>query len=395
MGISEEFQSTIAPLIAFFIICNILGFFGNIAVLYVYGFRYKKNHYRLLVLVLSVIDMSACCSTVPLETASSWLWFEAPSTGLCKARMFFIMFIGLSALYMLFVTAVYKYRRICRPFGKQVSRKAIKILCLIGVAIALVYGIPAAILFDVNNHNVTLINVTENAFICEVHKSYHGTAYPAAYRHCVSVYSILMVTTIILYIFVARTTIQHVRRMKKAPKIFLPKEESESSFSNFSQTTDTAVSPSENQKDNGTRISQTVCDLEGKPVCFTINPLPLEKVKETQPTSPGKEIEGPTKVAKLQLSSNQIRTVIIMVIIAGTFSVTFLMGLSFGYVFALRTYSDYASIGELVFLFACYRLYFINYALNPVVYFSLDRQFRKEVMKVFYSAKARLINKKT
>lgn len=391
MGISEEFQSTIAPLIAFFIICNILGFFGNIAVLYVYGFRYKKNRYRLLVLVLSVIDMSACCSTVPLETASSWLWFEAPSTGLCKARMFFIMFIGLSALYMLFVTAVYKYRRICRPFGKQVSQKAIKILCLVGVAIALVYGIPAAVLFDVNNHNVTLNNITENAFICEVHKSYHGTAYPAAYRHCVAVYSILMVTTIILYIFVARTTILHVRRLKKAPKIFLPKEESETSLSSFSQTTDTAVSQSDTQKENNTRMSQTICDFEGKPVSFTNNPL--GKAKEIKPTSPKKEAEGPNQAAKLRLSSNQIRTVVIMVIIAGTFSITFLMGLSFGYVFALRTYSDYASIGELVFLFACYRLYFINYALNPVVYFSLDRQFRKEVIKVFYSAKELLRRK--
>ena len=77
-----------------------------------------------------------------------------------------------------------------------------------------------------------------------------------------------------------------------------------------------------------------------------------------------------------------------MVIVAGTFSITFMMGLAFGYVFALRKYEDYSSIGELVFLFACYRLYFLNYCMNPVVYFALDRRFRKEVFEIYSTMKA-------
>ena len=76
-----------------------------------------------------------------------------------------------------------------------------------------------------------------------------------------------------------------------------------------------------------------------------------------------------------------------MVIIAGTFSVTFIMALTFGYAFAVRDYQDYHSLGEIILLFCCYRFYFINYALNPVVYFTLDRTFRREVFKQLRSSK--------
>ena len=77
-----------------------------------------------------------------------------------------------------------------------------------------------------------------------------------------------------------------------------------------------------------------------------------------------------------------IRKVLIMVIIAGTFSITFLMALTFGYVFAIRDLQDYNSIDEYIALFSCYRLYFINYCLNLTVYFAFDRRFRDEVIKL-------------
>ena len=87
------------------------------------------------------------------------------------------------------------------------------------------------------------------------------------------------------------------------------------------------------------------------------------------------------------LTPAQIRKVIIMVIIAGTFSLTFIMALTFGYVFALRDYKDYSSISDIVLMFCCYRFYFINYALNPVVYFALDSCFRKEVMRIIFCSR--------
>lgn len=67
-----------------------------------------------------------------------------------------------------------------------------------------------------------------------------------------------------------------------------------------------------------------------------------------------------------------------MVILSGTFAVTFLLGQVFGYTFAIRGFKDFGSLYELRLLFTFDRLYFLNYAINPVVYFALDRHFRTE-----------------
>ena len=390
MGITDDFHSYVAPLIVFFILCNVLGFFGNVSVLYIYSLRYPKNRHRLLVIMLSALDLVACCTTVPIETVSTWKWFDAPSTLLCKARYFFIMFIGLSAMYMLFVTAVYKYRRICKPFDKQVTRKMICILCAVGLAIGFVYGIPPLILFSVNKHFVTINNTTEEALICEVHTSFHGTQYPAVYRHLVVVYSLLLVTTVILYIFVAKTTMQHVQRMKRKPKYRNKASASESGLAKFSvdQTPSTSVSIS--KASEGENKSPKAYVVEEKPSG------PTEPQGGTNRSSNDSTVctqDNTPRVQKSGLSSYQVRTVLILAIVAGTFSVTFMMGLAFGYVFALRKYEDFSSIGELVFLFACYRLYFLNYCMNPVVYFVLDRQFRKEVFNVYDTVKSAVLER--
>ena len=106
--------------------------------------------------------------------------------------------------------------------------------------------------------------------------------------------------------------------------------------------------------------------------------------KHTKPIVPP---QSKRQVVASHLTPAQIRKVIIMVIIAGTFSLTFIMALTFGYVFALRDYKDYSSISDIVLMFCCYRFYFINYALNPVVYFALDSYFRKEVMRIIFCSR--------
>ena len=211
---SEKFQEIILPVIIVFSVYQFIGFFGNISVLYIYSMRYPKNRFRLLVLVLSVVDFVSCCTTVPMETISTWLWFESPSVVLCKSKNFFVQLTGLSAMYMLFVSGVYKYRQICRPFGTQMSQNLIIVLCCVGFSMALLFAVPAVILWDINSHTIYVHNVSEEAFICEVHSSYQNTIYPLLYRGLLSVFTVLLLVTIILYACVAKVTILHVRRLK-------------------------------------------------------------------------------------------------------------------------------------------------------------------------------------
>ena len=372
-SLNKEFQGVILPVITAFVVYNILGFFGNITVLYVYGFRYPRKQFRCLVLALSLVDLTSCCTTVPMETISTWFWFNAPSRELCKAKNFFVQLTGLSAMYMLFVTAVYKYRQICNPFGKQIKGNHIIILCFCGIFASLLCATPAALLWDINNHNITINNDTQSAMICEVHAKFHDTWYPASYRHLLSAYNVFLLVTIVLYSFVAKKTIQHFRQMKK--RLLRQKEQ------DVTKTTDAIILPS-NIAARDITESVAIDEKEGRLSAVHTLDSTGSNEETTRTTSPVPRTSA-TKYKKSVTQIN-IRKVLIMVIIAGTFSITFIMALTFGYVFAVRDYNDYSSINELILLFCCYRFYFINYAMNPVVYFSLDRQFRKEVLRLLF-----------
>lgn len=359
MWIIEEFHERVIPVVVFFVVLSVFGFFGNLLIIYIYSFRYEKNHFRRLVLSLSFVDMISCCTTVPMETVSTWLWFSAPSRGLCKLKNFCTQFSALSAIYMLFVIAVYKYLRICR--SRQLTNKTIVILFIVGICVSLFMATPAAILWDINEDDVVVNNANKTLRICEVFEDYIQTVYPKVYRNVLSAYDLFLLATIVLYIFVAKTIIKHIREKRKKEKTYQPEKDYVTSTSKDSDKIG-QDEPEANKDSEGVSRDSVIANrqLKRSPPC--------------------------------QLSSAQIRKAVIMVILAGTFSVTFLMGLSFGYVFAFRDFKDFPSIGEMVWLFACYRLYFANYALNFIVYFILDRAFRSEVFKLFGITKSACVN---
>lgn len=358
----EEFQDHILPVIVFFVILNVVGFLGNILVIFIYSFRYEKNDFRRLVLSLSFVDMISCCTTVPMETASSWFWFRSPSRGLCKMKNFCVQFSATSAIYMLFVTAIYKYLRICRPFGRQVTQKNILILFTIGICVSLVLATPAAVIWDVNGDITTFQQANETTRICEVSKEMGKTAFPIVYRSILSIYDLFVIATIIMYAFVAKKIILHIRRRKQRMKGGQYEVESTASANDVEKSKATQCTQDSEQETKGAPSQK-----------------PVAKQRRT-------------KRQTSRLSSSQIRKAVIMVVLAGIFSVTFLMGLSFGYVFVVRQYKDFASLGEIVRLFACYRIYFANYALNPIVYLILDSSFRGEVLKVLWLNKFSCVN---
>ena len=390
----EDFRSSVAPVIAFLVLCNIVGFFGNCLVLYIFSFRYRKNCHRCIVIALSIVDFTSCCTTVPMETVSTWYWFDAPSIALCKVKNFCVQLSALSAMYMLFCTSVYKYRRICKPFRKQVSQKIIIILCLIGTAAAAIFAIPATIIWDINNHTDYFNNSTKEDYICEVRRSYSNTQYPTIYRHFLSSFSVFLFTAIILYILVAKTTYQHFRRMKRYPTI--SSQASVRSFSSISAGTPKLKARKSNMEgvqqihDTSVELANAATNEKDRDQSKSVN---NHQGNGTESDESSKKATDINSSARSHLSRHEIRTVLIMLIIAGTFSVTFLLGLSLGYIFATRTYSNYSSTSELLLFFAFYRLYFINYAMNPVVYFALDRHFHQETIKLFDSVKDIIMQK--
>ena len=381
--LTEEFHSVITAVLIGFLACDVVGCIGNITVIYIYSLRYPKNLFRFLVLALGIVDLTSCCTTVPMEIVSTWLWFDAPSNILCKAKNFCIQFTALSAMYMLFVMAVYKYRLICKPFGTQLTQRKIMFICGIGIVNSLVFATPSAYFWDVNTYTYTVGNETEISFICEVQGTYLETPYPRIYRHILSLYDVFLFTTIVLYILVAKTIIIYIRRkevMKSGPVVISNPEFSNKVIKIDNAEEDELTNDTELDFNSAIEASPSRLKTQNKTDIEQSKPSPSLNIKQcTPPTSSVTAVSSSSS----QLTPVQIRKVIIMVILSGTFAFTFLLGQIFGYTFAVRGFEDYDSLEELRLLYTFDRLYFVNYAINPIVYFALDKNFRKEVTNLF------------
>ena len=406
-GLSASFRDSVLPFVILLAIYGICGFIGNIIVLYVYTFRYTKNRFRCLVIAMGLVDLTSCLTTIPLEAISTWLWLNFPSTELCKMKSFFIQFTENSAIYILFVTAVYKYRQICKPLSTQSTTRSIMVSCAIGIIFAAVLAAPSAVLWDINTHNLTFNNSSEIVAICEVYKDFHDTIYPTVYTVVLSGYTLFPLATMVLYIFVARTTIQHYQRLQRHQRpasvaenpVYTVeligesqnKQDKPSIQQAIVETTLLSHSAPTDCHSNNRKSEQTQCDA-----LKTLRKTSLSRsnIPETPSTSrvdafirklSSSTIKSTTnrRASVSQLTPSRIRKVAIMVILAGTFSVTFFLALGLGYVFAIRDFDEYESLRFLVIYFCMYRFYFINYCLNPVVYFVLDGQFRKGVKELF------------
>ena len=110
-----------------------IGIIGNSTVLYIYVSRIRCES-RFFIPVLSAVDLVAVIVTCPFSMSINLLSVRFDSDIACKVMWFFAMgTVVLSALTLLII-AVDRYRKICKPFGKQMTRKWKRlslVICLI------------------------------------------------------------------------------------------------------------------------------------------------------------------------------------------------------------------------------------------------------------------------
>ncbi|XP_059154615.1 muscarinic acetylcholine receptor M2-like [Physella acuta] len=68
---------------------------------------------------------------------------------ICKMFFFFNSLISWTAGILLVVVAIIRYRKICKPFGKQINNKATKIICAFVVVLSIVFSVPFAVFYGI------------------------------------------------------------------------------------------------------------------------------------------------------------------------------------------------------------------------------------------------------
>lgn len=145
----------------FLVLYTLVGVFGNTAVIYIYSFKLKvKFDDKFFILVLAGMDIIVC-STGPLfSLARNVFPVNFKGDVFCRICWYFVRTMGTASGMLLFVIAVQRYLKVCRPFGRQMTPFINKVALGVTFGVAIIIDIPIFVFYGETKIDNTLLNVT-------------------------------------------------------------------------------------------------------------------------------------------------------------------------------------------------------------------------------------------
>ncbi|XP_052069008.1 kappa-type opioid receptor-like [Mytilus californianus] len=163
------------PTIIYLAFLVTFGVIGNSLVLFIYGFKYKPSNLRCYVLCLAVLDLTACCISMPSEIVDNAYPHMFYSEGFCKFSRFIGDISKLGSAFVLTVMAVGRYRKICFPFSEDMSLKTAKIMCVVAISVSVLLSWPTAF---IQGQTVEHFPGNITGYGCSTDDDFRPTNYP-------------------------------------------------------------------------------------------------------------------------------------------------------------------------------------------------------------------------
>ncbi|KAK3590703.1 hypothetical protein CHS0354_008042 [Potamilus streckersoni] len=184
-------------------ILMIIGIIGNLHVLYVYTLKMKPSNLRVFILCMAIVDMLTSSIGMPfvLYDLTHPLTFFAPFV--CKALRFLNYFNSSASACILVLVSVERYRKICVPFGKQLTIKASKVCCGLVIVFAVLISWPAPVLYGQSTVPTRYMNITGSR--CYTEDRFKDTPYQLYFNiFLILVFLITSLVLIVLYSLIGR-----------------------------------------------------------------------------------------------------------------------------------------------------------------------------------------------
>lgn len=338
------------PVIIYMSLLMLVGIFGNLMVLNVYHRKRLKCSSDYFILNLAFLDLLTCLIGVPVEIADlrDPYMFYAPAA--CKLLRTVESFSNMGSTLTLMAIAMDRYKRICK-LGERFSNQKAKRLCIGAILIGALTCWPAGVVFGKKTVDVGIPGA--NTADCSTADEMRNTIYPLLYYGLVMLYFIICVI-FVLFVYV-RISI-FIRRGKSNQKKTTKPTAQHAPSLNLHSSNDghTALSSVSGEEDVNNRqvIEKKAVDI-----------------------SQGGRLVNTIKVT---------RTTTIFVAVTAAFILSYL---PFLVVMVTRNikknFEDILSPSAEVFYKFCLKSYFINNAINPVIYSFLNRNFRADVINIF------------
>ncbi|XP_061177426.1 orexin receptor type 2-like [Saccostrea echinata] len=314
----------------------LIGITGNLMVCVVYIKKKFKCSTDFFILNLAFLDLLTCFFGIPVEIADLRFPYTFNAPAACKLFRTVESLTSMGSTLTLIGIAVDRYKRICR-LGERFSNKTAKRICAGAVIIGVLTCWPAAVVFGKKSVDVGVPGIKGTD--CSTDDSQRHTVYPLLYYGLVFLYFLICVVIVTfiyvrISIFIRRGKQEQIRRNSNRYEI------------NAEITTTT-----EDSQETNAHASST---------------------------------SGATKETTMVNTIKTSRTTVICIAITVAFIVSYL---PFLVVMVTRNikknFEKTLSPPAEVFYKFCLKSYFINDAINPVIYSFLNKAFRQEVIRWF------------
>ena len=209
--LNNEKAKSFIPAILYVGILMLIGTFGNIIVLYFYGFKTKPTPSTGFIVALAVFDIISCVVGMPMEIADLRFYFNFKSMAACKTLRVVTYFASIGSGLTLVIIAIDRYRRICKPFERQLKRKHVKTACVVIGILAAAFSWPAAVFNKVEEVDIeSLHNITVKGHDCTLTKNSSFKTYILVFKLIYAVAFVLITGILsVLYTFVGKQLYRH------------------------------------------------------------------------------------------------------------------------------------------------------------------------------------------
>ncbi|KAL4237668.1 hypothetical protein ACF0H5_002382 [Mactra antiquata] len=214
---ARQFQLHL-PAIIYTSLLMFIGTPGNVVVVYVYFFKWRKSTSRMFILFLTGLDLVNCCTTLPMEIYVMRFSVMLDIPWLCKFSRFSTYTMNCSSAAILVAIAIDRFRRICRPHGPQFTARKSKFICIGCIIVAFILSWPSLLFYGTRTLNFGSFQ----GKACLLENKYDSSIYPYVFfvilmgSTCV-----IFLTLSVLYYFVGVQVYKHrkLRMRRKAQSL--------------------------------------------------------------------------------------------------------------------------------------------------------------------------------
>ncbi|CAG5118367.1 unnamed protein product [Candidula unifasciata] len=351
----------------------VVGVVGNSLVVYVYRRRFKKTSSNYFILSMAIFDLIACLVGMPTEIYDLNNPYTFYSSAGCKILRGCEVFTVYGSATVLVEIAFDRYFKICRPL-MVVSLSRIRMLCLLAVILALLLSIPPFVLFGINRVKTSLPMV--EGYDCSIAMHYKDSVFQTVH------YIILGVLILLTFISLTAIYIRIWMEIRCRRHLFIgdhiKKECDSDSRPRLRIKYVPSVSEDESMNNsvyaNGNNMSMTQLQMNNS-----------KKSSSSQNTL--NSLERRSKFSSLASYASRLkvtRTTIVLFAVTVAFVLSYLPSIAVMLIRStVKDFDENQSIGAQVVAKIFSNCFFINHAINPIIYSFLNIHFRQQVQKTF------------